>query len=359
VIFEGQVAALTGTADLFKGSGAPSKWAFGGLTVDVNDPPSFHYGMTISHAVITAAVPEPETWMLLIAGLGAVGMVLRRRSSPKRTVSASKESGMAASTRKVRNFAAGRASCLKNRGTAMSKRVALAALLCGCTNALADAGASVRILDIEAKVLNQDGSVLAVLFDGVPAESFFSVYAKDGTWREVIASPFSVSYTLSDRQVLQVLMSYEYTVFDTGLETQLPLGFGPPNSDIPCFATNVSSRFEFAMARVTLKPDRYTNCGRGPQVPAGYYLSGGWHQHLSSRDATADFTEVTTIAASQSYFVLSEVSFLPGGLSGATHSVGIDLYAQSAPVPEPETWALLLAGLAGVGAIARTRRSVL
>ena len=96
-----------------------------------------------------------------------------------------------------------------------------------------------------------------------------------------------------------------------------------------------------------------------PQVPAGYYLSGGWHQHLSSRDATADFTKVTTIAASQSYFVLSEVFFLPGGLSGATHSVGIDLYAQSAPVPEPETWALLLAGLAGVGAIARTRRSVL
>jgi len=117
----------------------------------------------------------------------------------------------------------------------MSKRVALAALLCVATNAWADAGASVRILDIEAKVLNPDGSLLAVFFDGVPANSFFSVYAKDGTSQSLITSPFSISYTLSDRQVLQLSMSYEYTVFDTGqfLGGAHPGGFPPGNSDVP------------------------------------------------------------------------------------------------------------------------------
>jgi len=315
--------------------------------------------MTISHAVITAAVPEPETWMLLIAGLGAVGMVLRRRSSPKHTVSASKESGMAASTRKVGNFATGRASCLKNRGTAMSKRVALAALLCGCTNALADAGASVRILDIEAKVLNPDGSLLAVLFDGVPPESFFSVYAKDGTSKSLSASPFSIHYTLTDRQVLQLSMSYEYTVFDTGqLVPTHPGAFPPNDSSRPCFDIPVTSPFEFGYARVGVIPQSYNNCPRAPQPGPGFYLSGGWHQHISSRDATADFTEATSFAGASTYFVLSEVNYLPGGDLLATDRVDIELYAQGGPVPvpEPETWALLLAGLAVVGASARKRR---
>ena len=63
----------------------------------------------------------------------------------------------------------------------MLRRIGLAALLCVAPNAWADAGASLKILDIRATVLNPDGSLLTLLYDGVPADSFFSVYAKDGT----------------------------------------------------------------------------------------------------------------------------------------------------------------------------------
>ena len=117
----------------------------------------------------------------------------------------------------------------------MLRRIGLAALLCVAPNAWADAGASLKILDIRATVLNPDGSLPTLLHDGVPADSFVSVYAKDGTSQSLITSPFSISYTLSDRQVLQLSMSYEYTVFDTGqfLGGAHPGGFPPGNSDVP------------------------------------------------------------------------------------------------------------------------------
>lgn len=75
----------------------------------------------------------------------------------------------------------------------------------------------------------------------MPADSFVSVYAKDGTSQSLITSPFSISYTLSDRQVLQLSMSYEYTVFDTGqfLGGAHPGGFPAGNSDVACFETPV------------------------------------------------------------------------------------------------------------------------
>ena len=245
----------------------------------------------------------------------------------------------------------------------LSKRVALAALLCVATNAWADAGASLRILDIEAKVLNPDGSLLAVFFDGVPANSFFSVYAKDGTSQSLSASPLSVSYTLSDRQVLQLSMSYEYTVFDSGqlLGPIHPGAFPPPDASNPCFETNVNSSFEFGYALVGVMPSEYHTCPRAPQPPAGFYLySTGWHQNVSRRDATADFTEGTSFAGASSHFVLSETFISPGGTYTASDSIMLLLYAQGGPVPvpEPETWGLLLAGgsLLGVALRRRGRR---
>jgi hypothetical protein len=46
-------------------------------------------GASYSGVFNVAAVPEPATWAMMIAGLGVVGMAMRRRSSAKRNVAVS------------------------------------------------------------------------------------------------------------------------------------------------------------------------------------------------------------------------------------------------------------------------------
>ena len=45
------------------------------------------------------------------------------------------------------------------------------------------------------------------------------------------------------------------------------------------------------------------------------------------------------------------------GAADTSSYVGIDTFAVTAAIPEPETWGLLLAGLAGVGVVARRRKT--
>jgi len=80
VVSGGRVSALTGSALLFDSTG-PTTWAFDGLAVFFNDPASHHYGRTFgSGTLAVAAIPEPGTWALLLAGLAFVGRVARRRA---------------------------------------------------------------------------------------------------------------------------------------------------------------------------------------------------------------------------------------------------------------------------------------
>jgi len=45
------------------------------------------------------------------------------------------------------------------------------------------------------------------------------------------------------------------------------------------------------------------------------------------------------------------------GAGDTSNYLGIDTFAVTAAIPEPEAWALLLAGLASVGVAARRRKT--
>ena len=56
-------------------AGESYKIYFGGMVT----PPDFHPTLNIDNVSVAAAVPEPETYAMMLAGLGALGMMGRRR----------------------------------------------------------------------------------------------------------------------------------------------------------------------------------------------------------------------------------------------------------------------------------------
>lgn len=99
---------------------------------------------------------------------------------------------------------------------------------------------------------------------------------------------------------------------------------------------------------------RYMGAAGGPvtAVAQHFSVSAGWTQYtfLSAAavpaGATSLFFELTSAAGAQ-----------VGGRVNAVYLDDVQFNLTTAPVPEPETYALLIAGLGVVGAIARRRRA--
>ena len=47
-------------------------------------PPTFSNSLTVDNVTVAAVVPEPETYAMMLAGLGALGLMNRRRMNGKR-----------------------------------------------------------------------------------------------------------------------------------------------------------------------------------------------------------------------------------------------------------------------------------
>ena len=47
-------------------------------------PPAFSNSLTVDNVTVAAVVPEPETYAMMLAGLGALGLMNRRRMNGKR-----------------------------------------------------------------------------------------------------------------------------------------------------------------------------------------------------------------------------------------------------------------------------------
>ncbi len=47
-------------------------------------PPNFSNSLTVDNVAVAAVVPEPETYAMMLAGLGALGLMNRRRMNGKR-----------------------------------------------------------------------------------------------------------------------------------------------------------------------------------------------------------------------------------------------------------------------------------
>lgn len=88
-----------------------------------------------------------------------------------------------------------------------------------------------------------------------------------------------------------------------------------------------------------------------------FSLSGGQSGGGSVSDSLESFAEASGMAMRSGRFSLT-VSLLANQLAFYSLDGRAESFASAVtPIPEPETWALMMAGLAGLGVVARRRRS--
>jgi len=78
VVAGGQLVSLIGAAHPF---GGLDTWTFHGTTVSFTSPAIYRVtdaSFGTATLGLAAPIPEPETWALLVAGLGAIGVVRRK-----------------------------------------------------------------------------------------------------------------------------------------------------------------------------------------------------------------------------------------------------------------------------------------
>ncbi len=91
------------------------------------------------------------------------------------------------------------------------------------------------------------------------------------------------------------------------------------------------------------------------------YVENGYEEHYASRQAYASciWDDSTCAPESNSFsgtFSLSFANLSDQAVDGQMYAVASVYGGSTAPVPEPRTYLMLLAGLAGIGAVVRRRR---
>ena len=96
----------------------------------------------------------------------------------------------------------------------------------------------------------------------------------------------------------------------------------------------------------------YTTTDTSPsRDPAGYFIDSSYHQ-LTNDNGPAQQSGFESLSVPQ-YSVFGWYVYSVGQIDGP----GVFSISPTAPIPEPETYALMLAGLAVVGAAARRRKA--
>jgi len=73
------IVALTGSNSTYADEGLQMAWKIGTLGAGDTAVVDYYYVFGATQATVTSTAPEPASWALLFAGIGALGMLLRRQ----------------------------------------------------------------------------------------------------------------------------------------------------------------------------------------------------------------------------------------------------------------------------------------
>lgn len=161
-----------------------------------------------------------------------------------------------------------------------------------------------------------------------------------GRFGNVFAAPSSAPYSFVDTFVLAIDHPAGFTVRGslTSLYTRLSPGVGQPTESVKDLRID-----QFGLYA-------YDNGQLGAQIAQGHRVEGG------SMDGEEDMNERWTFDSGWNIEPGTYAVVIGGavvGNFGGSYAANVAIL----PVPEPQTWAMMLAGLGAAGAFARRRRA--